>query len=395
MARTRVQRKGGRREAPAAPAADADPPRERAGGGGPRVESVRTAAFRIPTDAPESDGTLEWQATTLVVVEVTAGGETGFGYTYADAGVARMIRDSLAAVVTGEDALAVEAHWHAMIARLRNMGRQGASAMAVSAVDGALWDLKAKLLGLPLVQLLGQVRAALPVYGSGGFTSYSDAQLKKQFQGWAARGVTRFKMKVGRDPARDLHRVQAARRAIGGEAELFVDANSAYTRNQALEWANTFANQADVRWLEEPLPPDDLAGLRFLRERVPPEIELAEGEYGYDLHYFRRLLDAEAADVVQADATRCAGITGFMKVATLCETWGRPLSAHCAPALHLHPGCAAAPMRHTEYFHDHARIEQRLFDGAVPVERGMLTPDLTRPGLGVEFKWADAERFAV
>jgi L-alanine-DL-glutamate epimerase-like enolase superfamily enzyme len=361
----------------------------------PPVDAVRVGAFRIPTDAAESDGTLEWSATTLVVVELGAGGETGCGYTYADAGVARVITDHLTPLLQGADAMGIEALWRRMFAHLRNLGRPGASAMAVSAVDVGLWDLKARLLDVPLAQLLGQIRRHLPVYGSGGFTSYDDAQLGRQFSGWAEAGISRFKMKVGREPRRDLERVRLARAVIGDDAELFVDANSAYTCREALEFGARFVEECDVRWLEQPLAPEDFAGLRYLRRRVPAQLEIADGEYGYDLDYFRRLLDADAVDVVMADATRCGGITGFLKVATLCETWVRPLSSHCAPALHVAPGCAVAAMRHAEYFHDHARIEAALFDGAPTVEAGALRPDLERPGLGLEFKWKEAERYAV
>ena len=282
-----------------------------------------------------------------------------------------------------------------MFARLRNLGRQGGAAMAVSAVDVALWDCKARHLGVPLAALLGRVREVLPIYGSGGFTSYSDVQLRRQFSDWTELGITRFKMKVGREPGRDRHRVGVARGSIPDDAELFVDANSAYTRNQALEFGRIFVDEADVRWMEEPLPPADIAGLRFLRGRVPPLLEIAEGEYGYDLDYFRLLLEAEAVDVPMADATRCGGVTGFLKVATLCTAWGMPLSSHCAPALHVAVGCAVEPMRHAEYFHDHARIERELFDGAPTPEGGGLRPNLNRPGLGLEFKWSDAERYAV
>jgi L-alanine-DL-glutamate epimerase-like enolase superfamily enzyme len=359
------------------------------------IEHVRVGAFRIPTDAPESDGTLEWGATTLVVVELAAGGEIGLGYTYADAGVARLISDELESSLQGRSAAETPALWTAMFARLRNLGRQGASAMAVSAVDVALWDLQAKQLGAPLIALLGRARTALPVYGSGGFTSYSEAQLQRQFSAWAADGITRFKMKVGRAPAHDGPRVQAARKAIGDEAQLFVDANSAYTRNEALEYGQRFVDDADVCWFEQPLAPEDLAGLRFLRERLPPTLQVADGEYGYEADYFRRLLAAEAVDVVMADLTRCGGITGFMQVAALCEAWNLPLSSHCAPALHVSPGCAARPMRHAEYFHDHGRIERLLFDGVAEPVQGMLAPDPSRPGHGLEFKWADAECFAV
>lgn len=359
-----------------------------------RIDDLKVGAFTVPTDAPESDGTLEWTSTSVVVVEIAAAGVRGLGYTYADTAVARMIAEQLAPVLQRAEATDIERLWHRLFGRLRNLGRQGASAMAVSAVDIALWDLKARLLDVPLVRLLGALRPDLPVYGSGGFTSYSDRQLDRQFAGWAERGITRFKMKVGRDPVRDPDRVGRARAVIGRDAELFVDANSAYTRREALEFGTQFAAEFDVRWLEQPLPPADWEGLHFLRDRVPPKLEIADGEYGYDLAYFRRLVEAGAVDVVMADATRCGGITGFLKVAGLCEAWHLPLSSHCAPALHVHPGCAVVAMRHAELFHDHERIEAMLFDGAPQPEAGALRPDRSRPGHGLEFKWADAAGFA-
>jgi L-alanine-DL-glutamate epimerase-like enolase superfamily enzyme len=253
--------------------------------------------------------------------------------------------------------------------------------------------LKARLLDLPLVTLLGAVRDSVPVYGSGGFTSYSLAQLEAQLGGWIAEGITRVKMKIGAHPADDRDRVRAARKAIGSDAELFVDANGAYSRKQALAFADAFA-ELGVSWFEEPVSSDDLEGLRLLRERAPAGMDIAAGEYGYDLFYFRRMLEAGAVDVLQADATRCAGITGFLRVSALCEARSLPLSAHTAPSLHAHPCCALTPVRHVEYFHDHVRLEHMLFDGALTPVHGALHPDLSRPGLGLELKRSDAERYA-
>jgi L-alanine-DL-glutamate epimerase-like enolase superfamily enzyme len=289
---------------------------------------VDVAAYRIPTLSPESDGTFEWDATTLVTVQI----ENGFGFTYADTATATLIRDVLAGVVAGHDPMAIDQSWAAMIRAVRNLGRRGIAAMAISAVDAALWDLKCKRLGVPLVTLLGAVRESVPVYGSGGFTSQSIDELQEL----ADHGVT---------------------------------------------------------WFEEPVSSDDLDGLRFIRERTP--IEIAAGEYGYELQYFDEMIAAGAVDVLQADATRCCGITGFIKTAALCEARSMPLSAHCAPSLHRHLGCALLPLRHIEYFFDHARIESMLFDGFTPPRGGALWPDLSRPGIGVELKRADAERFRV
>ena len=326
-------------------------------------------------------------------MHVQAGGETGFGYTYADEATATLIRDSLAGIVRGCDPMSIDACWGSMIRHVRNIGRRGIAAMAISAIDNALWDLKAKLLGIPLVELLGQVRDAVPVYGSGGFTSYTIDELQEQLAGWAQQGIARVKMKIGRDPRADRERVAAARKAIGAECQLFVDANGAYTRKLALEQAEIFSAY-DVRWFEEPVSSDDLEGLRLIRDRAPACMEIAAGEYGYELQYFDQMIAAGAIDVLQADATRCCGITGFIKTSAICESRSMPLSAHCAPSLHLALGCALLPMRHLEYFFDHVRIESMLFDGFAAPQGGALQPDLSRPGIGVELKIADAQRYA-
>lgn len=357
------------------------------------VDRLRVSTYTLPTDFPESDGTLEWTKTTLVLVEAEGGGKLGLGYTYADRATATLIRETLADVATGADAMAPTAAYFAMWRRIRNLGRPGICSMAISAVDCALWDLKAKLLDLPLVTLLGQVREAAPVYGSGGFISYSDRQLAKQLSGWVRQGIPRVKMKIGRDPGRDLERVRVAREAIGREAELYVDANGAYTRKQALAQAEMFA-RFDVRWFEEPVSSDDLEGLRLLRDRAPAMMDIAAGEYGYDIFYFQRMLAAGAVDVQQADITRCGGVTGFLQVASLCQAHNVPLSGHTAPALHTHVACAVTPFRNLEYFHDHVRIEQILFDGLPQLVKGELRPDLSRPGLGLELKRTAAAKLA-
>jgi L-alanine-DL-glutamate epimerase-like enolase superfamily enzyme len=244
------------------------------------------------------------------------------------------------------------------------------------------------------VALLGAVRDAVPVYGSGGFTTYPVARLQEQLGGWVADGIGMVKMKIGTRPEADLDRVRAARAAIGPAAQLFVDANGAYARKQALAFAEAFA-ELGVSWFEEPVSSDDLAGLRLLRDRAPAGMEIAAGEYGFDLWYFRRMLEAEAVDVLQADASRCAGITGFLRVNALCEARSLPLSAHTSPSLHVHPCCALPQLRHLEYFYDHARIERMLFDGALQPIDGALRPDRSRPGLGLVFKRQDAERWRV
>lgn len=358
-----------------------------------KIGRVTARSYRIPTDTPEADGTIAWSATTLVLVEVEAGGVTGLGYSYASAAAADIVNKELASVLRDRDATAIPALWLSMTRSVRNIGWRGVCACAISAVDVALWDLKARLFKVPLADLLGQQRSEVPIYGSGGFTSYSEVRLCEQLGGWVEQdGCRAVKMKVGTEPQQDLARVRAAKAAIGS-AELYVDANGAYDRKQALAFAEQFA-PLGVTWFEEPVSSDDLPGLRLLRDRAPPGMEIAAGEYGYDPFYFRRMLEAGSVDVLQADATRCGGYTGFLKAAALAESWNLPLSAHTAPSLHLPVCCAAPRLRNIEWFHDHVRIEHMVFDGAPQPRNGVLRPDPTQIGNGLAFKEKDAQRLA-
>jgi L-alanine-DL-glutamate epimerase-like enolase superfamily enzyme len=344
------------------------------------IEGLEASARTIATDAPESDGTREWDDTTIVIVRAFAGEHTGLGYTYGDASIATLVEGKLADVVRGRDPMDVPGAWSAMRDALRNAGGVGAGAMAISAVDIALWDLKARILGVALCTLLGRAHDGVPIYGSGGFTSYDDERLATQLGGWAAGGIPRVKMKVGRDPGRDEHRVDVAREAIGDGVELMVDANGAYDRAQARHWRDTFAERG-ITWLEEPVTSDDPEGLGQLRGGP---VAIAAGEYGWRPEDFPPL--AGAVDVLQADVTRCQGITGLLAVGGLCEAHGLPLSAHCAPAISCHAFAALPPTRHLEYFHDHVRVEHMVFDGVPEPDGGLLRPDLDRPGHGLELK---------
>jgi L-alanine-DL-glutamate epimerase-like enolase superfamily enzyme len=362
--------------------------------GGAPIKTVRATAYRIPTDLPEADGTYAWNATTLVVANVEAGGRTGTGYTYADAAVVALIDGVLHKAAEGRDSFDIPGAWLEMQKNVRNLGRSGLAACAISAVDTALWDLKARALDLPLAALLGRCRECVPIYGSGGFTTYSAEQLKTQLSGWVERDGCRFvKMKIGTDPDHDPERVMQAKEAIG-KHELFVDANGAFSVKQALRFAHACPD-AGIRWFEEPVTSDDLPGLHLMRERAPESMEIAAGEYIYTSDDAREMLEANAVDVLQADATRCGGITGFLQIGALCEAHHTDLSAHCAPAIHRHVGCVVPRVRHLEWFHDHVRIEQMLFDGAPVARDGVIEPDLGRPGHGIDFKAKDAERFRV
>jgi L-alanine-DL-glutamate epimerase-like enolase superfamily enzyme len=353
------------------------------------VQKLETRCFTIPTDAPESDGTLAWDSTTIVVVEAVGGGRRGLGWTYAPEAAGHVVSDQLAPVVTGRSLDELAAIWLELGAQLRNAGRPGIARCAVSAVDLALWDLRARLLDVPLASLLPAAHDRVPVYGSGGFCSYSDERLAEQLGGWVADGIPRVKMKLGREPGRDPKRLDVARGAIGG-AELYVDANGAFTAKEALRWARRYADDWDVRWFEEPVSSADFEGLRFVREHAP--LEVAAGEYAYVLADFRNLVGR--VDCLQADVTRCGGITGLLRVNGLASAHGLDVSGHCAPQLSAHALCGVDRLRHLEYFHDHVRIESMLFDGVLSPVDGALVPDRSRPGNGLELKRAEAERWA-
>ena len=360
------------------------------------VEALEVAAYEIPTDGPdgrETDGTLAWDSTTMVVVHAHAGGTTGLGWTYAHAAAARVVEDTLAPAVEGEDAATPPAVWRKLAAELRNLGRPGVAFMALSAVDVALWDLKARLLDLPLVDVLPAARDHVPVYGSGGFCNYPVDRLREQLGGWVANGISRVKLKISRHPDEDPARLDAARAEIGDHVELFADANGALTRKQALGWAERLAGEWGVSWFEEPVSSADVEGLRLLCDRGPGGLDIAAGEYAFVAADFRNLLEAGAVDCLQADVTRCGGITGLLGAAALAEAHGIDVSAHCAPQLSAHAFCAVQRLRHLEYFHDHVRIEEMLFDGVLAPEGGALRPDRARAGHGLELRRADAEAY--
>jgi len=356
------------------------------------IESVNVRAFTIPTETPEADGTLEWRSTTLVLVEISANGATGLGLTYADISAAQIVDQRFRPILVGANAFAIPSVAHQMKRAVRNLGRPGTAATAISGVDNALWDLKARLLEVPLATLFGPVRSEVPVYGSGGFTNYAIPKVMQQVESFLSLGISWIKIKIGQQPEMDLERVRGAREMMGHSGSLFVDANGAYSRKQALMFAEKFSTLG-VTWFEEPVSSDDLEGLHLIRDRAPAGMDITAGEYGYDSFYFRRMLEAEAVDVLQADATRCLGLSGFLEAGALSAARCLPLSAHTAPSQHVHVALSLHHLRHVEYFFDHVRIENLFFEGAARASSGAIRADLSSPGNGLILKERDVERY--
>ncbi len=361
----------------------------------PAIADLAAAVFVIPTDAPEADGTLAWSQTTMVTVTARAAGEQGLGWSYAAPAAASVISGMLAPAVAGRSAMDVPGANEAMARAVRNVGRPGIAATAISAADIALWDLKARLLGVSVPSLLGQAREHVPVYGSGGFTSYSEHQTREQLTGWVKRDeIPRVKIKIGEswggNERRDIARATLAREVIGPQTELFVDANGGYQAGQAVRVAREL-DKLGVTWFEEPVSSQDLPGLAAVRRQIRPDV--AAGEYSWSLADSARLIEAGAVDCLQLDVTRCGGITDFLRGAALAAAHSMQISGHCAPSLHAQVGAAVPNLRHVEYFHDHQRIEGMLFDGVLDPHGGLLTPDPSRPGLGLQLRTADAAQY--
>ena len=347
-----------------------------------RIDRVDVAAYTVDTPEPEADGTLEWDATTAVVVTAHAGHTSGLGWTYSSPAAAAVVTEELAGVVTGRDPFDVSGAWEAMRRHCRNIGTRGLVMQAVSAVDVALWDLKARLCDEPLSRLFGRARPNVPIYGSGGFTTLDDTQLGEQVATWQEAGCAAMKIKIGQDwganLARDISRVCRLRELAGDDVELMVDANGGYSVAQARRAGAAF-DDLGVVWFEEPVSSDDIDGLRVVRDAV--RCDVAAGEYVSDRYDARRL--APVVDCLQLDATRCGGYTGWLAGAAIAASHNLQVSAHCAPALHAPVAASITNLRHVEYFIDHTRLEPKLFDGLPPAANGALTANTTVPGHGM------------
>ncbi len=347
-----------------------------------RISSVTAAVHRFPLPEPESDGTLTWKATTAVTVTLEAGGQTGLGWTYSSPAAAVVITEHFADVLHGRDAFDLDAGWQAMHRAARNLGTRGLVMQALSAVDIAWWDLKARVLGVSLVELFGAARERVPIYGSGGFTSFTRAQLEEQVAWWQSVGCAAMKIKIGQDWGtrldRDLKRVHQLRQLAGDHVSVMVDANGGYTVAQARRIGREL-DDLGVVWFEEPVSSDDVAGLASVRAAV--HCDVTAGEYAADSYEIGHLLPV--VDCLQLDATRCGGYTGFLAGAAMARAQNLQISAHCAPALHAPVAAAVSNLRHVEWFADHARLEPRLVDGSPEVVDGQLMLDRQALGHGM------------
>jgi L-alanine-DL-glutamate epimerase-like enolase superfamily enzyme len=299
----------------------------------------------IPDPGPGAKG----RSQLFVHVKCDEGIE-GLGVTAGSRAVRAVVEHDLKGLLIGQDPFCIEKLWNDMFWRVRGVGRKGIAFCAISAIDIALWDLKAKALGLPLYRLLGPFRDSVPVYGSGGWTNFSEDELIREQMGYVERGMRAVKMKVGKDfgtaELEDLARLEAVREAIGDDVELLVDANNGYYAKQAVRMASEF-EEYDVGWFEEPVLADDIEGLAEVARST--SIPVATGEHEYTKYGFKDLIARGGADIVQPDVGRVGGITEWMKVAHLAHSFNLPVAPHAYQLVHLHLACATPNLKIVEY----------------------------------------------
>jgi L-alanine-DL-glutamate epimerase-like enolase superfamily enzyme len=362
-----------------------------------KITDIGTTVLRVPDLPGIQDATIrqpERGRGALFVHIQTDSGEVGLGV-----GVAAsrsIIQDTLKPLLLGQDALAHEKLWDDMFWRVRGFGRKGVAFSAISSVDIALWDLKAKFFGVPLYRLLGPYTDRVPIYGSGGWTSFSELELVREQVGYVERGIPRVKMKVAKDFGRaedeDLRRLAAVRKAVGDDVEIYVDANNGFYAKQAIGFARRMANY-DVRWFEEPVLADDVAGLAAVARAI--DIPVATGEHEYTKYGFKELISQGGADIVQPDVGRVGGVTEWLKVAHLAHAFNLPVAPHAVQLVHLHLACCTPNLKVVEYLGVSEETDRLFYTDFPEPQNGMWSPYPDRPGLGLELNPRAVERYSV
>lgn len=352
-----------------------------------KIAAAQVHLVAAPVEAGFADATRKIETLGFVIVRIiTDDGQEGIGITYNEVGgeaTAELIRRTMVPRLIGRDPLETEVIWQEFFHYLRGVGRKGLTYCALSAVDIALWDLKGKLLGVPVYKLLGGNSTRVPVYASGGWTSYSDDELVAEVTGMVAMGYTAVKFKVGvsggTNLRRDAERVRKVREAVGPDIRLMIDANNCFDAARAVQLANRI-REFDIFFFEEPVLADDIPGLARFRRGT--DIPLATGEHEYTKFGVRDLLVNEATDIVQVDGARVGGYTELIKCAALTQAWNVKFAPHAMEHVHLHFAAATPNVLFLERLLIFEGVSDKIFKNApAPVDGIMEIPDL--PGLGL------------
>lgn len=363
-----------------------------------RITDVTTTVLHDPGATAFQDATMPARGTSWAGIFVhikTDEGPEGLGIGVMP-GTRDLIEQVLKPLLIGRDPLHHERLWEEMFWAVRGYGRKGMAFCALSAVDVGLWDLKGKIFDAPLYRLIGPYTDTVPIYGSGGWTHLSEAELVREQVGYVERGIPRVKMKVGKDfgkaEAEDVRRVAAVRKAVGDDVEVYIDANNGYYAKQAITMARRFAPY-NVGWFEEPVLADDIAGLAAVARAI--DIPVATGEHEYTKYGFKDLIAAGGADIVQPDVGRVGGITEWLKVAHLAHAFNLPVAPHAVAPVHLHLACCTPNLRVVEVLGVEDEVYRRWFIDYPEQKDGLWSPFPDRPGLGLELNPKAVEKYAI
>lgn len=352
-----------------------------------KVDKIETFYIPVKPDQDVSDSTWKLETMGYVVVRITTeDGITGFGYTYDVAGeaVRELITKTMSRVVVGRNPFETEAIWTDVMNLMRGVGRKGLVLCALSIIDIALWDIKGKAMDMPLYRLLGGNRTSVPVYASGGWTSYSEHELLEEVDRFKDLGYTKIKMKVGVDfgqsPKTDIRRIRAVRNHLGDDIDLMIDANNAWDASTAIKVAYALSD-CNLFFFEEPVIADDIPGLATVKSKIT--IPVATGEQEYTKYGARDLILGGAVDILQMDVTKCGGITEWLKIAAIAQAWNIPFAPHAMHYAHMHLVAAAPNGLMLENLFMHQKVNDLLLvDPPVPKNGYLKIPD--KPGCGID-----------
>lgn len=354
-----------------------------------RIKKIEVFLVSYPIQKGLSDATRKVENIGYTIVQLTTDqGLTGFGVTYNEVGgeaTKVMIEKNIAPRIIDKSPFETEIIWFDLMQYLRGVGRKGLTYCAISAVDIALWDLKGKILNMPLYKLLGGSSNKIPVYASGGWTSYSDDELVEEMESFVSQGYRMIKFKVGADNSikRDVERVKKVRDSVGSDIGIMLDANNCWDCATGVRFAN-MVKKYDIMFLEEPTFADDIPGLRRFKQGT--DMPLATGEHEYTKYGCRDLIINEAADIIQMDFTRAGGFTEAIKVAAMCQAWNIKFAPHAMENIHIH---LISAMQNSLFLERLILFEEltnlTYINCPIPEDGYMYIPDL--PGLGLELNW--------
>ncbi|CZT36824.1 mandelate racemase/muconate lactonizing enzyme family protein [Rhizobium sp. 9140] len=352
-----------------------------------RIERIELRMVDLKPKVKRTDAIQSFVSQETPIITITdSDGATGTGYSYTigtgGSSVMRLLADHLAPVLLGEDADRIEAIWHKLEFHTHATTIGAISALALAAIDTALWDLRARKQNLPLWKLAGGARESCPLYTTeGGWLHIEAGALVEDALQAKEKGFAGSKVKIGKPHgSEDFARLSAMRKALGEGFEIMTDCNQGFSVDEAIRRAERL-KELDLAWIEEPLSADDLDGhIRLTRSTATP---IAVGESIYSIRHFREYMQKGACSIVQVDVARIGGITPWLKVAHAAEAFDIPVCPHFLMELHVSLVCAVPNGRYVEYI---PQLEDLTTKGMEIRDGRAMAP--SEPGLGIAWDWA-------